>query len=81
MVLFWRWWVKTEQAKDLASGPQLTVAEACGRLRCGRSHLYKLLASGLLPSCKVGRRLVPSAAVEKFLADSMTSSLPEAQQR
>ncbi|AJT63884.1 putative excisionase [Streptomyces lydicus] len=56
---------------DSAGDPTLvglTVAEAARRMGIGRTTLYKYIASGEIPSAKVGRlRRVPVEAVSDFL--------------
>lgn len=48
----------------------LGVDEAAAMLGIGRTALYGELASGRLPSIKVGRRrLVPASAVQRFIDD------------
>lgn len=47
-----------------------TVGEAAQRTGLGRSTLYSLMSSGQLGSVKVGaRRLIPAAALERFVAE------------
>ena len=46
-----------------------SVDEACAALSIGRSRLYELIASGELPSIKLGRRrLISHASLEAFIA-------------
>ena len=46
----------------------LTVMEAAQRLGIGRSLMYELLASGSIPSIRVGRlRRVPCQALTEFI--------------
>lgn len=48
----------------------LQVPEAAGRLGVSRSSLYGLLSSGRLESVNLcGRRLIPTEAIEKLIAD------------
>jgi excisionase family DNA binding protein len=50
----------------------LTPEQAFHLIGVGRSHGYKLLASGEIPSLKIGRlRRVPRVALEQWVADSM----------
>jgi excisionase family DNA binding protein len=50
----------------------LRPTEAAEILGFGRSRLYELLASGQLPSIKVGKSIrVPTAALEKWVADQL----------
>lgn len=52
----------------------LTVAEAARRMGIGRTTLYKYVASGEIPSVKVGRlRRVPVEAVNAFLQRRLSS--------
>lgn len=54
----------------------LTVAEACDFLRTCRSALYRLMASGDLPSALIGRsRRIPRRALLRFAADRVRSNL------
>ena len=47
----------------------LTVTEAAHRLGVGRSLMYELLASGRIPSIRIGRlRRVPCEALSDFVA-------------
>lgn len=47
----------------------LTVAEAARRIGIGRTKLYEYVASGEIPSVKIGRlRRIPAEAVPEFLA-------------
>jgi excisionase family DNA binding protein len=57
-----------------ADSPLLTIPEVQRRLRCGRSYVYELMVSGALPSLKLGRRLVPTTAVEKFLNERLAEN-------
>jgi excisionase family DNA binding protein len=51
----------------------LTPEQAFNLIGVGRSHGYKLLASGEIPSLKLGRlRRIPRAALEQWVADSIT---------
>ena len=46
----------------------LTVDEAAQRLGVARSHLYKYVLSGELPSVKLGRsRRIPASALQEFV--------------
>ncbi|MFD9871569.1 helix-turn-helix domain-containing protein [Streptomyces niveus] len=46
----------------------LTVAEAARRIGIGRTKMYEYIASGEIPSAKIGRlRRVPAEAVNEFL--------------
>lgn len=54
----------------------LTVEETADALGIGRSHLFKILASGEIASVKVGRlRRVPRAELERYV-DSLPRSRP-----
>jgi excisionase family DNA binding protein len=54
----------------------LTPEQAFRLIGVGRSHGYKLIASGELPSIKIGRlRRIPRAALERWVAQQ---SSPEA---
>ena len=47
----------------------LTVEEAAGRLRLGRTLTYRLISSGELESVKVGRsRRVPAECLSEYVA-------------
>lgn len=49
----------------------LSVAEAAQALGLGRSMTYQLVASGEIPSLKLGRRVViPKAWIDKAVADA-----------
>lgn len=53
----------------------LTPEEAFAMIGVGRSHGFKLIASGELPSIKIGRlRRVPIAALEQWI-EAQTSEL------
>lgn len=48
----------------------LTVEEAAAYLRIGRSKAYQMVASGLLPSMRMGGLLrIPRGALEKWITD------------
>ena len=50
----------------------LTVREAAAYLRLGLNTTYEAIRRGELPAVRVGRRLlVPRAALERLLAESM----------
>lgn len=52
----------------------LTVSEAAQLLRVSRAFAYDLVARGELPALRLGRRIVvPRAAIERMLADSMST--------
>jgi excisionase family DNA binding protein len=54
----------------------LTPEEAFALIGVGRSHGFKLLASGEIPSLKIGRlRRIPRAALERWVTQQ---SSPEA---
>ncbi|WP_103255583.1 helix-turn-helix domain-containing protein [Tabrizicola aquatica] len=47
----------------------LTLQEARGILRCGRSKIYELLASGELRASKLhGKTLIARAELDRFIA-------------
>ena len=47
----------------------LTVEEVAERLRCNRNTAYALVASGAIPSVRVGRLIrIPVAGYEDYLA-------------
>ena len=53
----------------------LRPAEAAERLGIGRSKVYELLASGELPSLKIGRlRRIPAFALGEWIARELTNS-------
>ena len=67
-----RWWFRAARmpADDAPDQRLLTVAEACAVLRVSRWMVYRLIHARQLRTIKIGsRRLVPSAAVEEFLAN------------
>jgi excisionase family DNA binding protein len=47
----------TSTATDTAPRMLLSVAEVAAELGCGRDTVYALLASGVLPSVRLGGRL------------------------
>ncbi len=48
----------------------ITPEEAAQTLGVGRTFLYSLLASGRIESIKLGRRrLIPTEALDRFVAD------------
>ena len=50
----------------------LTVDQAADRLGVARSHLYRWLMTGELPSLKLGRsRRIPVAALERFVIERL----------
>jgi excisionase family DNA binding protein len=50
----------------------LTVAEAARRIGISRTKLYEYVASGEIPSVKIGRlRRIPADAVAEFLASRL----------
>ena len=61
--------VSTEAERGGSEGQLLlTVMEAAQRLGIGRSLMYELLASGRIPSIRVGRlRRVPCHALTEFI--------------
>ena len=47
----------------------LRPEEAAHELRCSRTHIYRLLADGTLPSRQIGKlRRIPRAAIEAMAA-------------
>jgi excisionase family DNA binding protein len=59
--------------------PVLTVSEAARLLRLSRAFTYELVASGELPSVRFGRRImIPRAAIERILDNSLTTLPPPA---
>jgi len=58
--------------RDLTDyGTFLTVAEAAEVLRIGRATAYEYARDGLLPTVRMGRRLIiPRAAIEKLVGDA-----------
>lgn len=55
----------------------LTVSEAASVLRLSRAFTYDLVARGELPSVHFGRRImIPRAAIERILDDSLPTSRP-----
>lgn len=56
----------------------LTVEEAAQRLGLTRKALYAHLAAGHIPSVRLGRRrLIPVAALEKWLTEQTTAGAGE----
>lgn len=46
----------------------LSVDEAARRLSVGRTHLYEMIGSGVLPSVRVGRlRRIPADAIRAYV--------------
>ncbi len=65
--------MKTETAPEALEVPTerktLTVPEAGKALGIGRNQAYEAVRKGLIPSLKIGKRLlVPKAALDKLLA-------------
>lgn len=61
------WLTNTRQNSD-SSGPYLTVTEAYGKMRIGRSKFYDLLHQRQLKTATVGsRRMVPVAEVDRYM--------------
>jgi excisionase family DNA binding protein len=59
--------------------PVLTVSEAARLLRLSRAFVYELIARGELPSVRFGRRImIPRAAIERILDDSLATLPPPA---
>jgi excisionase family DNA binding protein len=59
--------------------PVLTVNEAASILRLSRAFTYELVARGVLPSVRFGRRImVPRAAIQRVLDDSLATLSPPA---
>jgi excisionase family DNA binding protein len=57
--------------------PFLTVSELAALLRVSRATAYALIASGEVPSVRVGGSLrIPRDALYRRLAKSMTGRLP-----
>ena len=57
-----------EATADAAAPLVLDVREVARRLRISKSFAYELIASGDLPSIRLGRRvLVPAARLEEFI--------------
>lgn len=47
----------------------LTVAEAAGVLRIGRTKCYELVAAGVLPTIRIGRAVrIPRRALDGWIA-------------
>ena len=50
----------------------LSVVEAAKRLSLSKISVYRLAEAGRLPSVKLGsRRLIPEAAIEELVRDSL----------
>ena len=60
----------------------LTIAEVASELGCGRNLVYRLLASGQLPSVLVGKRLrrIRRLDLDTYV-DGLAASLPHAARR
>lgn len=57
-----------EPAVDSPTPLVLDVRDVAQRLRISKSFAYELIASGQLPSIRLGRRvLVPAAKLEEFI--------------
>jgi excisionase family DNA binding protein len=58
-----------EEGPDRKEPRVFTVDETARILRLGRGSTYRAIASGEIPSLRVGERiLVPAAALDKLLA-------------
>jgi excisionase family DNA binding protein len=56
----------------------LTVPEAARRLSLGRTIVYELIASGELPSLKIGRaRRIPAIALEQWVMAQVRDELEQ----
>jgi excisionase family DNA binding protein len=54
----------------MTSNPYLSVAEACDRLRIGRTKFYALVKTGLVPVRKLGdRTIVRTVDLDRFVDD------------
>ena len=54
----------------------ITVAEAATRLGIGRNAAYEAARAGLIPSIRIGKRvLIPIAAFERMLQGETTRQL------
>jgi len=52
-----------------------SVDETIQTTGLGRTKVYELLATGELPSVKVGRRrMIPAAALQEFVADLLAEA-------
>ena len=65
----------TSPATATASRLLLSVGEVAAQLGCGRDTVYDLLATGLLPSVRLGGRLrrIRRDDLEAFVAGMQTS--------
>lgn len=62
---------------DPSVTPVLTVEQVADLLYIGRSTAYKAVRRGVLPSVRIGRRvLVPTSALLQFLEDGVRLTLP-----
>jgi excisionase family DNA binding protein len=53
---------------DLETVHTLTVDEVAAVLRINRTHAYRMVKSGVIPSIRLGRRVVvPRASIEEML--------------
>jgi excisionase family DNA binding protein len=52
--------------------------EAAAMLSVGRSRIYELIASGIVPSTRIGGTLrIPTEALEHLVREAMTPQLDE----
>lgn len=54
--------------------PYLSVAEACERLRIGRTKFYALVKAGLVPVRKLGNRTIVRTADLDAFVDALPSA-------
>ena len=55
----------------------LTPREAAVTLGIGRTHIYDLIARGVIPSVRIGRSVrVPADALREWIAGEMGASPP-----
>lgn len=60
----------------------LTIAEAAKELRISEAHARNLERNGLLPSVRLGRRiLIPAGMLEKFIEEMAEESRKEGTRR
>jgi excisionase family DNA binding protein len=74
--------MRSQLLRAEASAPEpeaVSIDETCRLTGLGRSKVYQLIASGTLPSLKIGkRRLVRPSAIRRLIADLERAGLDEA---
>src|SRR5262245_21272074 len=60
-------------------GQHLTVKQVCERLSVSKTLVYRMVAEGMIPSTRLGRRvLIPEAAIARLLAVQTVPVVEEA---